>query len=78
MTNPLDGRNTKNPKTKTADFFVNTHISVIFFSKKAKITISFFKKKSKNNNIILGFSFKFYVFSFSLSNEQNIIYQNNL
>ena len=26
-------------------------------SKKAKITISFFIKKSKNNNIILGFSF---------------------
>ena len=39
MKNPLDGRNTKKPKTKTADFFVNTHISVIFFQKKAKITI---------------------------------------
>ena len=25
-------------------------------------------KKSKNNNIILGFSFQFYVFGFSLSN----------
>ena len=25
-------------------------------------------KKSKNNNIILAFSFKFYVFGFSLSN----------
>ena len=56
MIYPLDGRNTKKPKTKTADFFVNTHISV-FFSKKAKITTSFCRKKSKNNNIILGFSF---------------------
>ena len=65
MKNPLDGRNTKKPKTKTADFFVNTHISVNFFSKKAKITISFFRRKSKNNNIILGFSFQFYVFGFS-------------
>ena len=26
-------------------------------SKKAKITISYFMKNSKNNNIILGFSF---------------------
>ena len=40
MTNPLDGQNTKKPKTKTADFFVNTHISVKSF------------KKSQNNNII--------------------------
>ena len=36
LTNPLDGRNTKKPKTKTADFFVNTHISVKFFQKKPK------------------------------------------
>ena len=39
MMNPLDGRNTKKPKT--ANFFVTTHISVKFFQKKAKITISF-------------------------------------
>ena len=38
-------------------------------SKKAKITTSFFMKNSKSNNIILGFSFQFYVFGFSLSNE---------
>ena len=30
-------------------------------SKKAKITISFFMKNSKNNNIILGFSFMYLV-----------------
>ena len=54
MTNPLDGRNTKKQKTKTADFFVNTHISVNFFQKKAKITISFFRRKSKNNNIVVA------------------------
>ena len=29
-------------------------------------------KNSNNNNIILGLSFQFYVFGFSLSNEQNI------
>ena len=39
---------------------------------KAKITISFVMKNSKNNNIIFGFSFQFYVFGFSLSNKQNI------
>ena len=32
-------------------------------------------KKSKNNNIILGFSFQFYVSAFSLSNEQNISFK---
>ena len=39
MTNPLDGRNTKKlkkTKTKTADFLVNTHISVKFFQNKPK------------------------------------------
>ena len=30
-----------------------------FFSKKAKITIYFFVKNSKNNNIVLGFSFMY-------------------
>ena len=29
-------------------------------------------KNSENNNIFLGFSFQFYAFGFSLSNEQNI------
>ena len=42
-------------------------------SKNAKITISFFMKNSKNNNIILGFSFQFYVFGFSLSNKRTQI-----
>ena len=46
----------KKTKNKTADFFVNTRISVNFFQKKAKITISLFMKNSRNNNIILGFS----------------------
>ena len=44
MIYPLDGRNTKKlkkTKTKTADFFVNTRISVKFF------------KKSQNDNIII-------------------------
>jgi len=36
MINPLDGRNTKKPKTKTADFLVNTGILVKFFQKKPK------------------------------------------
>ena len=41
MINPLDGQNTKKPKNqkpkpKTADFFVNTGISVKFFQKKSK------------------------------------------
>ena len=40
MMNPLDGRNTKKPKTKTADFFLNTGIQS-----------NYFKKKSQNNNI---------------------------
>ena len=54
MTNPLDGQNTKKPKTKTADFFC--YFSQIV-SKKAKIITSLIMKNSKNNNIILGFSF---------------------
>ena len=33
---------------------------------KDKILTYFFMKTSKNNNIILGFSFQFYVFGFSL------------
>ena len=41
-------------------------------SKKAKIAISFFTKNSKDNNIILGFNFQFYVFGFSLFNKQKM------
>ena len=48
----LDGQNTKKSKAKTADFFVNTGISVNIFQKNPKITI------------ILGFSFM-YPFGFS-------------
>ena len=47
-------------------------------SKKAKITIIFFMKNFKNKNIILGFSFQFYVFGFSLSNQQNTSDQGKL
>ena len=57
-------KKTNKPKTKTADHFVNARISSQIFSKKAKI-IYFFYENSKNNNIILGFSFYFYVFGFS-------------
>ena len=57
MIYPLHGRNTKKPKTKTADFFVNTGNFSQIVSKKAKMIICFFMKNSKNNNIILGFSF---------------------
>ena len=34
MIYPLDSRNTKKPKTKTADFFVSTRIFVKLFQKK--------------------------------------------
>ena len=52
MINPLDGRNTKKPKTKTTDFFVNTGILVKLFQKKAKIIILFW---------VLVFSFMYLV-----------------
>ena len=51
MIYPLDSRNTKKikkTKTKNADFFVNTRISVKFFQ----------KKKSQNNNITIYEKFK--------------------
>ena len=57
---PLDSRNTKkpkNPKTKLLSFYKQQSYFSQIVSKKAKITISFFMKNSKNNNIILGFSF---------------------
>ena len=41
-------------------------------SKKDKITISFFMKNSKNNNIILGFSFMYLVSVYSTN--RTIIY----
>ena len=58
---PLDSRNTKKLKTKMLSFYKQqTYFSQIV-SKKAKITISLFMKNSKNNNIILGFSFMYLV-----------------
>ena len=58
---PLDSQNTKKPKTKTAHFFCKHSYFRQIFSKKAKKTISFFMKNSKNNNIILGLSFMYLV-----------------
>ena len=57
---PLDSRNTKKikkPKTKMLSFYKQQSYFSQIVSKKAKITISFFMKNSKNKNIILGFSF---------------------
>ena len=63
MTNPLDGRNTKKLKTKTADFFVNTHISVKFFQKKPKWQYHFFEENPKITILfgVLVFSFMYLV-----------------
>ena len=64
MIYPLHCPNTKKlKKTKTADFLVNTGILVKLFQKKAKINN--FRKKSKNNNIILGFGYWVFEFGFS-------------
>ena len=54
---PLNSQNTKKPKIKTAVFFCKHSYFSQIFSKKAKITISFFRKEAKNNYITLGFSF---------------------
>ena len=54
---PLDSRNTKKPKTKMPCFYKQQSYFSQIVSKKAKITIYFFMKNSKNNNIILSFSF---------------------
>jgi hypothetical protein len=54
---PLDSRNTKKTKTKMLMFYKQQSYFSQIVSKKAKITILFFKKNSKNENIILGFSF---------------------
>ena len=73
MIYPLHGRNTKKPKTKTADFFVNTGLFSQIVSKKAKIVIYFFMKKSKNDNIILGFSFMYLVSVDAKDKSYNVI-----
>ena len=60
MIYPLDSRNTKklkNKKPQLLGFFCKHSYFSQIVSKKAKIIISFFMKNSKNNNIILGFSF---------------------
>ena len=44
---PLDSWNTRKPKTKTADFFVNTRISVKFFQKSQNKNITFYEKFKK-------------------------------
>ena len=69
---PMDSQKTKETKNKMLSFYKQQSYFSQIVSKKAKITISFAMKNSNNNNIILGFTFQFYVFGFSLSNEQNI------
>ena len=71
----MDGRNTKKtkkPKTTTADFFVNSYFSQIF-SKKVKITISFFEENSKITILfwVLAFSFM-YLVSVYLTNQHKL------
>ena len=61
---PLDSQNTKelkNQKTKMLIFYKQQSYFSQIASKKAKITIFFFMKNSKNNNIILGCSFLYLV-----------------
>ena len=60
LINPLDGRNTKKLKTKTADYFVNTGILVKLFQKKPT---SFFVKNSQITILfwVLVFSFMYLV-----------------
>ena len=53
---PLDSRNTKKLNETLIFYKQQSYFSQIA-SKKAKITITFFMKNSKNNNTILGFSF---------------------
>ena len=64
MNYSLDRRNTKKlkkTKTKMLSFYKQQSYFSQIVSKKAKITISFFLTNSKNNNIILGFSFMYLV-----------------
>ena len=56
----LDNRNTKK-NLKRWVFINNNHILVKLFQKKAKIPIYFFMKNSKNNNIMLDFTFMYLV-----------------
>ena len=58
---------TKKLKTKTADFFASTRISVNFFFKKSQNNNITFYENSRNNNIILGFSIKYSYLVFRLS-----------
>ena len=51
---PLNSQNTKKPKTKMLSFYKQQSCFSQIVSKKAKMTISFFKKNSNSNNIILG------------------------
>ena len=51
----------RKPKTELLSFYKQQSYFSQIVSKKAKITISFFMKNSKNNNIILGFSFMYLV-----------------
>ena len=56
----LNSQNTKKlkkNKTNMLIFYKQQSYSSQIVSKKAKITILSFMKNSKNNNIILGFSF---------------------
>ena len=53
---PLDEKSNKT-KTKLLSFYKQQSYFSRIVSKKAKISISFLMKNSKNNNIILGFSF---------------------
>ena len=50
-------KNKNKTKTKMLSFYKQQSYFSQIVSKKAKITILFFMKNSKNNNIILGFSF---------------------
>ena len=61
MIYPLDRRNTKKlknqkPKTKMQSFLKNNKLFSQIFSKKAKITMLFWLKNPKNDNIILVIS----------------------
>ena len=69
----LDSRNTKKLKTKMLIFYKQQSCFSQIVFKKANLKLSFFKKNSKYNNIILGFSFWFYVFGFSLSNNKQFL-----
>ena len=58
---PLDSRNTKKLKTKLLTFYKQSYFSQIV-SIKAKITISFFMKNSKNNNVKFIISIQYFAY----------------